>query len=91
MKVTVRYFARVREGLGRSSDEVELDGEPTLMDLLRLLVEKYPILKGIIFEADSKTLNKFYQVMVSGERVAGLDRKLREGDVVAIIPPVAGG
>ncbi len=91
MKVTVRYFARLREMLGKSSDEFELEDSSTVMDLLNLLSTRYPNLKGALFESDGRTLKKIYQVLVSGQHVGEANRKLHEGDTVAILPPVAGG
>ncbi|PSN90227.1 hypothetical protein B9Q03_06010 [Candidatus Marsarchaeota G2 archaeon OSP_D] len=91
MKVTVKYFARLREILGKSSDEFELEDSPTITDLLNLLSNRYPQLRGAVFEHDGKTLKKIYQVLVSGEYVGEPNKKLRDGDIVAILPPVAGG
>ncbi|PSN94508.1 hypothetical protein B9Q04_02075 [Candidatus Marsarchaeota G2 archaeon BE_D] len=91
MKVTVRYFARLREMLGKSSDEFELEDSSTIMDLLNLLSTRYPNLKSAVFENDGKTLKKIYQVLVSGQHVSEPNRKLHDGDIVAILPPVAGG
>jgi len=91
MKIKVMLFAQLRDATGKPNIEVELNGEVTLMELLRKVVDEYPQLRNLVFEKDGWTLKKSYQVLVSGETVADLNRTLRGGDVVAILPPVAGG
>ncbi len=91
MKVTVKYFALLRETVGNASEEFSLGDQATLLNLLSLIVQRHPPLRGLIFESDGKSLSKSYQVLVSGEYTRDLARTLREGDVVAILPPVAGG
>lgn len=82
MKVTVLYFAAVRE-LARSSEQ-QLDlpaAVRTIDDLARHLEATIPALAGRL-AAVRFALNE--------EFCAG-DAELGDGDVVALIPPVAGG
>jgi molybdopterin converting factor subunit 1 len=82
MHVEVLYFAVLRELAGTSRDELELDETTvSLRDLLAVLAHKHPRLAG-----------KLGPVRVAqNESFAELDAKLSPGDVIALIPPVAGG
>lgn len=84
-------FARLREEAGRSSVELVLPEGATVMEALYAFASRYPSLGELIFERDGKSLKRTYQVLVSGENVQPAQRRLSEGEVVAIIPPVAGG
>ena len=89
MRVKVKVFASLREALGRGELVVELGGGSRLLDLLKELVERWP-------EAFSPALRggrpvEGYSVMVNRRRVEDLDVELRDGDVVAILPPLGGG
>jgi molybdopterin synthase catalytic subunit len=81
MKVQVLYFAVVRERLGRESETLELPNASTGETLLAELERRHPALSG---------LRPALKLAIN-EEFAPLDRQLAEGDVVALIPPVAGG
>ncbi|TFZ08602.1 MoaD/ThiS family protein [Ramlibacter humi] len=83
MKVRLRYFASVREAMGRGSEERDT-GAATLEALrseLRSLGEPYAQALG-----DKAVRMALDQVMAE----AG-DQPLREGCEVAFFPPVTGG
>lgn len=64
-----------------------------LRELLESLGNQYPALKEQVFNEDGE-LHKFVNVYVNDEDVRyleGLETKVAEGDVVAILPAVAGG
>ncbi|WP_416236589.1 molybdopterin converting factor subunit 1 [Thermomicrobium sp. 4228-Ro] len=81
MRVTVRYFAVVRELLGRDSEEQELSEGTTVGQLCEQLIAEQPVLDR---------LRRSLLVMVN-RRYARPDQLLRDGDEVALIPPVSGG
>jgi molybdopterin synthase sulfur carrier subunit len=78
MEVKVLYFANIREKIGKSEEIIRFTGKTT-EDLRILLSYKYPQIKDIL---------KISRFAVNGEYYEG---ELKEGDVVAIIPPVSGG
>ena len=64
-----------------------------LRELLMDLGNQYPELKEQVLD-DEGQLHRFVNVYVNDEDVRyldGLDTKVAEGDVVAILPAVAGG
>jgi molybdopterin synthase catalytic subunit len=81
MKVQVLYFAVVRDRLGLDSEAIELPQNSTGEALLGELARRHPPLAG---------LRQALKLAIN-EEFAPLDRRLVEGDVVALIPPVAGG
>ncbi len=88
MNVTLRAFASCREALGTDLLQVELRTGATLRDLLKSLEGKgLDLLEGDRLRAEAN-------VLVNGEQVEygkGLGTVLKEGDEVAVFPPVAGG
>lgn len=91
MSVEVRVPAVLRKHVG---GERKVEGEAgTLREVLEGLSAMHPGLGPEIFEEDGN-LRRFVNVYVNDEDVRyldGLDTKVAEGDVVAILPAVAGG
>ena len=81
MEIEVRYFALIRELLGRSSERREMADGTTVGQLFDDLVAQHPRLERMR-PATMLMVNKAY---VSPEHV------LYDGDEVALIPPVSGG
>ena len=74
--ITVRAFARYKERLGFESLELPLPDPPTLGALLG-----HPRLAGLPAEA----------LLAVNRGFAGREAGLRDGDEVALMPPVSGG
>lgn len=84
--IKVLLFASAREAAGNvASVELELsdDGADTA-SLRLLLAERYPNLKDIVLDEDNLTL-------ALNEEYVSETQSLKEGDVVALIPPISGG
>lgn len=82
MRVTLLYFAAVRELTGTSEEIVELPLEVrTIQELAAFLEERRPVLRGRLAKVR----------FAVNEEFATVERALAPGDVVALIPPVAGG
>jgi molybdopterin converting factor subunit 1 len=79
MKVTVKFFASVREVVGARSQTIEIADGCTVGDLWRQYAEKYP------------RLTKLGLGYAVNHEYAMADRVLHDGDEVALIPPVSGG
>lgn len=85
VKVTVLYFARLREALGTEREELAVPGAtPSVATLRQALVAR-----GGAWE---KELAAGRPVRVAvNQDMAREDTVLRSGDEVAIFPPVTGG
>lgn len=81
MRVHVRYFASMRELLGRAMETREVAPGTTAGELFDHIVAEMPRLAG---------LKRAVMLMVNQEYVPP-DHPLAEGDELAIIPPVSGG
>ena len=81
MHVTVRLFATYREIVGSKALEVRLSDGATLRALLDSLYANHPRLKGY-----EETM-----LLAVNHEFAEPAARLREGDEVALMPPVSGG
>jgi MoaE-MoaD fusion protein len=82
MRVSVKLFAVLRERAQRDLIEVEIDADFTdLNGLKRAIADSYPALAPLL---------SIVRVAVNQAFASDEDR-IREGDEVALIPPVAGG
>jgi molybdopterin converting factor subunit 1 len=79
-EVAVRLFGQHRELAGESVISVEFNAGGTVADLRKALAA-HPVL-GAALDGSAVALNRTYQTD---------DALVREGDEVAVIPPVAGG
>ena len=80
MSVTVLLFASYADALGASSLSLDLPGEATVADLLTDLRRR----PGAELLPDNP-------LVAVNQRYASSNSRLRPGDEVALIPPVAGG
>jgi molybdopterin synthase catalytic subunit len=81
IRVTVTFFAYARDLAGVPSAECELPAGATVSSLMDHLVERHPRLAELRGHA-RLALNCAY---------APVSALLRDGDDVAVIPPVSGG
>lgn len=92
MRITVKTFATLREIFGGTGMlYLELPEGSTIEDLLKKLEEQYGSRLDISRLVGE---NPNVKVLVNGREIMyldGLRTKLRDGDSVAFIPPVAGG
>lgn len=78
MSIRVRYFASLRERLGRAGDEIPAGGDiRTVADVWARAARGAPLPENTLV-----AVNMEY---------ASLTREVREGDEVAFFPPVTGG
>jgi len=81
MQVTVKFFATYREVVGRRELKVELEDGATVRDLRGVIYAKHPRLKG--FEET--------MLLAVNQEFTDPAATLRDGDEVALLPPVSGG
>jgi molybdopterin converting factor subunit 1 len=81
MRVTVRYMGPLRDITGRDSETVEVANGAVVGELYATLQQRIPQLQQFR-HAVALAVNCEY---------AGSETRLREGDEIALIPPVSGG
>ena len=80
MKVKVRFFARLKEEVGLSEVELELDEGASLADVIRAFLGERDA--GAILVAVNEELVEAGDLR---------DVRLKDGDVVDVMPPASGG
>lgn len=96
MKIRVKSFLTLRQVMGnRPTIEIEVE-KITIMGLLEKLSAKFgENFTHMIFDPETKELGQHIAVLVNGRHYSHLpdrlDTELKEGDEVAIFPPIAGG
>jgi MoaD family protein len=81
VRVTVAYFARAREYAGTAEEEMELSQPASLQQLFSRVIAIHPSLTEI---------KQILSPLVNGKWVSE-DTDLKDGDRVALLPPVGGG
>lgn len=81
IKVKVLYFGQAKDASGRAEEVRSLPERTTLRTMMEAIFSLNPKLEGMA---------KAVQVAVNEEIAVG-DRSLKDGDVIAVLPPVAGG
>jgi molybdopterin converting factor small subunit len=81
MTVSVRLFAELRERFGCQTCDVTLPDGGCIADLLSQLGERVPAARPLL----AKSLTSI------GTEYASPDCPLRDGQEVAVLPPVSGG
>ena len=77
MPVHVKYFASLRETIGRSSDEISITGQVTVEE---------------IWQQTTSGMQRPERVLVAiNQEYADFTQVVHDGDEVAFFPPVTGG
>ncbi|MGB9134932.1 MAG: ubiquitin-like small modifier protein 1 [Candidatus Bathyarchaeia archaeon] len=95
MKVSVRLFTTLRELAGRGEETLEFNlRSVTVQEVLETLVKRHGrAFKEYLYD-DKNRVREHLQLLVNGRSVnliGDLETPLKEGDVVAVVPPVGGG
>lgn len=80
-KITVRYFAQARELAGAKEEQLEISGSSDVRTAVSKIIEIHPRLIE---------MERLLRVIVNG-RMINENILLKNGDVVALLPPIAGG
>lgn len=82
MRITVLYFAVLKERLGRSEEQMTVPDGNRVKDAIDLLTAKY---------WDVAQLRGKFRIALNEEFIDDESLFLRDGDTMALVPPVAGG
>jgi len=94
MKIKVRFFTSLREITGKKEDEIQLPSIITVGELLAHLSKKYGRDFTDYVYDEKGNVQTYIQILINGRGInafQGFETKLKEGDTVAIFPPVGGG
>jgi molybdopterin synthase sulfur carrier subunit len=87
MKINIRLFANFREVTGKKDLSLEVKGD-TVEDAISSLIAAYPGLDPLMLH--DGTLKPYVNVLVNGKNATTGD-EIKDGDELAIFPPVSGG
>jgi molybdopterin synthase sulfur carrier subunit len=95
LKITVQYFASVRELVGLREEILEVGEKATVLDVLRILARRHgEEIREYVFNPGTKSPSSHLQFLVNGDSISslnGLSTVLPDGSSLATYPPVAGG
>ena len=81
MKIKVKFFASYKEAVGTDEMDLEMEDGSEVSQLLEAVKTIHPTI-GEMMEPLIVSVNKEY---------ATFDKVLKDGDEVALLPPVSGG
>ena len=97
MKVSVRFFTNLREITGKKEETLEFSTEEkvTVDKVLGALSNQYgKSFVEYVYDAKTREIRGFLQFLINGKSASSLNgpqTELKDGDVLAILPPVGGG
>jgi len=94
IRVKVRFFTALREIVGKREEQYEFLRAVTVEDLLKQLSQKYGRRFRDYVYNEKGEVRSHLQFLVNGKSTTtlqGFKTRLREGDQIAILPPVGGG
>lgn len=77
MSIVVRYFANMRDRMGRAEEKVDVAGGLTVAELWRQVSQGQPMPPNILIAVNMEYTDA--------------DQIIKDGDEVAFFPPVTGG
>ncbi|MCY3411180.1 MAG: MoaD family protein [Candidatus Heimdallarchaeota archaeon] len=90
MRVILRSFAMIREILNAKEIEIEITDNASINVLITVLLNSYPDLQNYVSLVESTGI----LVIVNDKKMDFPDwenEKLKDGDVVVLVPPAGGG
>jgi len=93
-RIKVRLFGPLRDVVKTDTIQIKIKNNHTLMDVMRILVEKYVELGEKILDLNTFRIRQSYKILLNGQNIdlqQDLKIEVRNGDVLALLPPVGGG
>jgi molybdopterin converting factor subunit 1 len=81
VRITILYFASVKDVTGIRMESIDLSKDTSIREMLSKISLIYPKLKHIL---------NIIQISVN-YKIVDLNTVLKEGDEVALLPPISGG
>jgi len=81
INVKLKFFASAREAVGSKEVEMQVESGSSANDVLEQLIEEYPELKD----------QEKHLVLAVNKQTGRSDKMIKDGDEIAVLPPVSGG
>jgi MoaD family protein len=92
--VSIRFFAALREIVGKKEETIDFhkDRDVNVEIVLKRLAELHGRdFTEYVYDTQTGYVHGYLQILVNEKIAKTLTIKLKDGDVLAIIPPVGGG
>lgn len=86
IRVKVLFFASAREAANTSQETFQIQEGTDTTQFRAILADKFPTLSEMVLDEDSITLALNEDYVPAGEVI-----QLKDGDTIALIPPISGG
>jgi molybdopterin converting factor small subunit len=91
MRIGVRYMAQLKLAAGVAAEQVELPPDATVADLVTLIAARHDgTLRDLLLGADGRPHSTIL-TFVGDAQADAPQTPLRDGDVVTLLSPIAGG
>lgn len=94
MNIEIKFFTSLREITGKKTISLLLKDVISVEELIYLLINKYgKEFKEYVY-TDQGKVQDFLSFLINGKNInnlKGFSTLLKDGDVIAILPPVGGG
>ena len=95
MKIKIHYLGLVKTYTNKTEDTIELNEAAYLSDLLNKLAKEFgKQFAQDIYESNAKDVKTNFSITVNGVFIGqldGINTKLKDGDMVILMPLVTGG
>jgi len=94
LKVIIKVFASLRNEIGTRETILNAEDGATVEEVLKRFAEKYGV-SSAVFDTATGKIHRRILVSLNGTALPqlpdGLNTKIRDGDAIALLPPVGGG
>ena len=92
ISISIRYVAQLKKAAGVACEEVEAPAPCSVRELLPLLADRHGApLRNLLLGADGSPQSTILVFLGDKQVVLADDVPLKEGDVVTLLSPMAGG
>jgi molybdopterin converting factor small subunit len=91
MRIAVRYMAQLKTVAGVATETVELADSATTADLVARLVERHSGLRSLLHNPTGNVQSTILIFIGDQQADTQQAQTLRDGDVVTLLSPIAGG
>ena len=92
--VKVRFYASLRQEVGKKSDLFPMNVDRSLSQLLANIAERYPALRQDLFDADGQ-IHGYIRIFINKQDASYRkdlgNISLKESDIIDIFPAIGGG
>jgi molybdopterin synthase sulfur carrier subunit len=94
MLIEVRFYATLRDIVGKKTIDVEIDLPASARDLVEAVVTDFPAMRSVLLDSNGEFLS-YMKFFINGRDAIYLEDKMntlvQSDDKLDIFPPVGGG